>query len=120
MHSSSAGEERDYMNAKDALSSPTESEKLPLASPRHLQQPWAANQRPSTKPANDEKEIQRALEEEANEAKNARKVLQDGSPHSHSPAGKALQPDHIPSSDASRKKWYKLPLPSPLAVPGVS
>lgn len=121
VQSPSMSDQRDYMNAKGPLATPTKSEKIPPASPLQLQHTPVATQSPSIKAEIEEKEdIRRVLEEEANTAKTAGKVSRAGSPRSQSPSSKLMAPDHIPSPDTGKKKWYKLPLPSPLAVPGVS
>lgn len=107
---------RDYLNAKQT--SPGEKEALRSVSPSHRQQAQHPRLHLPLKRANEDKEIQRALEEEASAMRNGGKEFGE-SQSSHSP-GKAVHQDAKPGSETVGRKWYKIPLASPLAVSGVS
>jgi hypothetical protein len=101
------------LNAK-SIANPVDNEKTPPGSPFQQDIRRLTPRAPATGSSEDH-DIKLALEKEASDARQAARDID--SPHrSHSPGGRALQP----GSDAEKRKWFKIPLASPLAVSGVS
>lgn len=105
-----ASTQHDYWNARPVVRSVDQVE-TPVAPPSHQDMVQLPARSSATDQA-EEKEVRLALEKEAEVAKRMAKEVPNLH-RSHSPSSKN------PASTTEERKWFKIPLTSPLVVPGV-